>query len=759
MIVNANEYANDVDSKPLLDELDRMDVVTAHGRLGGVEIDRPLPDHTFDTRIISGSAAGYVAYDDEAGRTLSRGRVESGRLPDPTRADEVAVNAEMAEVLDYHVGQRINDLWIYEYPQDFDEETGTPVWGKGTRLSLRVVGVVLRPEDTLAPSKERFPRIVFTPAFAARFPDAPFYYTELLRLKGGASGTGRLEAALQPLRERAPELGLTVGATTKGLATANRANDPLVNGLWILAALAAAVGLLLAAQTVARVISTHSDEHAQLRALGATSGERFRTELAGAGAAIGAAAVLAVIIAFLLSPLTPVGLAREAEPHGGFTLHTGLALATLAFFVVGALGAAIPAAWRVATARGLPGAGASIATRDHSSAVAEAATRAGLGVPAVMGTRLAFQPGRGATSTPVRSVLVSLTLVIAAVTATAAFGINVHRVATTPRLYGWNWDTAIGSSFGTIPAEVGDALGDFPHVAAFAGMTIGDVTINGHVVPAIGIDQISGVVTPVLAAGHIPRTDREIVVGDKTLRTAHAHVGDTITVRVQGRALRLRVVGRATLPAFGSARYTEAGLGTGVVVRAKVLPQGDDTGPYGRYLIRWDPGTAKSGAAKLRALFAAEGCVDPTCVLTDLTPAEIGGYRSASGLPLAVATILTLLLVATLTHVLSSTMRRRRGDLAVLRSLGLVPRQLASVMRWQAVVLTGTALVVGVPLGLLANQLAWRVFTNQLGIDPGTVYPLLVVLLGAVGILLLALLLATAAGSRVYDVARRHRFA
>jgi putative ABC transport system permease protein len=289
-------------------------------------------------------------------------------------------------------------------------------------------------------------------------------------------------------------------------------------------------------------------------------------------------------------------------------------------------------------------------------------------------------------------------------------------------------------------------------------MTLGDMTINGRVVPAIGIDPIRGVVAPMLASGRMPRTNREVVLGDKTMRLAHAHVGQTFTARIKGHAVRLRVVGRATLPSFGAARFTESGLGTGVLGRAALLPPDDPSGPYNYYLFRYDPASVKEGVAKLHAFLADAGCADPSCVLTDERPAEIEGYRSASGLPVAVATILTLLLVATLTHVLASTMARRRGDLAVLRAMGLAPRQLASVMRWQAVVLTGAAIVIGVPIGLLANQLAWRVFTHQLGIEPGTVHPVLVVVLGAIAVLALALALSTVAGSRVSDIVRRHRF-
>jgi predicted lysophospholipase L1 biosynthesis ABC-type transport system permease subunit len=170
------------------------------------------------------------------------------------------------------------------------------------------------------------------------------------------------------------------------------------------------------------------------------------------------------------------------------------------------------------------------------------------------------------------------------------------------------------------------------------------------------------------------------------------------------------------------------------------------------------PGTAEKTVKKLRAFLASKGCPDPTCVLTDSRPDEIDGYRNARGLPAAIGAVLVLLLVATLTHVLVSTMRRRAADLAVLRALGASSRNLVATLRWQALVLTGSAILIGLPLGLIASRVAWKWFSSSLGIAPGTVTPLAVPALAAIGLLALAWLLATLAGLRVPSIARRHRF-
>jgi putative ABC transport system permease protein len=223
----------------------------------------------------------------------------------------------------------------------------------------------------------------------------------------------------------------------------------------------------------------------------------------------------------------------------------------------------------------------------------------------------------------------------------------------------------------------------------------------------------------------------------------------------------LLVVGRTTFPAFGNERGAETGLGTGALGTTARFPAFDPTNPDGRYnylLMRFDPGTTTSTVRQMRKVLGEQGC-DESCLLTDSRPAEIDGYRNVRRLPLAIGVVLLLLLVATLTHVLVSTMRRRSGDLAIMRALGCTRRNLASILRWQSIVLTATAVVIGIPLGLIASHLAWSAFSSQLGIAPGTVAPVAALVAGAAGLLLLALLLATIVGTRAPTVSRRFRLA
>jgi hypothetical protein len=740
----------------ILDAIDRSPLVVAHGREGGAMVFRVV-DSKIDGRLTTTSAFGHVALDDQMGRTVSRPRIYSGRLPTPRRADEITISRETEAITDWHVGSLVTDVRVFNADESDTETFVRP--GTGTPLRLHVVGVVESPEDLLLPVSDRTPRISLTPAFAQRYPDSVFYLTDRVVLRNGGRDIPALRAAVATANKLDPGIDTPIALTAQQLTRVNRANDPLVNGLWILAFLFGLVGILLAAQSLGRSLASGSDEHAQLRALGATRGQRYAVEIATLAVVALTAAVLAAIVAFLFSPFTPIGTARPAEPNGGFSLNLVLTGAAVATIFVGTMLAALPALHRVVNTTALPGAVGTTDRTPRVSRTAELVGHAGLGSTAVIGARLALQPGRGASATPVRSVLASLILVVATVTATFSFGVNLQRWTSTPRLYGWNWDAAAGTNFGAIPPDFEEGLRQFPNVAELSALTIGRMTIAGHAIPAIGIDQLRGHVAPDIDEGRLPENTHEIVLGVKTLRAIHQHVGDTVTATIGDQRATLRIVGRTTFPAFGNERGGESGLGTGALGTAARFPVVDPTAPGGRYsymLMRFASGTAAKSEGDLRKALLEGGC-DASCLLTDSRPVEIDGYRNVRRLPLTIGLVLVLLLVATLTHVLVSTMRRRRGDLAILRALGCTTRNLVSILRWQSAVLTAAGIVIGIPLGLIANHLAWNAFTSQLGIAPGTVSPIAAIGAGAAGLLLLALLLATIVGRRARVVTRRFR--
>jgi ABC-type antimicrobial peptide transport system permease subunit len=128
------------------------------------------------------------------------------------------------------------------------------------------------------------------------------------------------------------------------------------------------------------------------------------------------------------------------------------------------------------------------------------------------------------------------------------------------------------------------------------------------------------------------------------------------------------------------------------------------------FLLRYRPGTdASSETAHLRA------ALDPLPTRASGEPREVQALSDISGLPALLGGVLAVLAAATLAHTLISSVRRRRRDLAVLRTMGFVRRQVWLSVLWQTVTLVAVALVIGIPLGALLGRFAWNVFAEDLG--------------------------------------------
>ena len=93
---------------------------------------------------------------------------------------------------------------------------------------------------------------------------------------------------------------------------------------------------------------------------------------------------------------------------------------------------------------------------------------------------------------------------------------------------------------------------------------------------------------------------------------------------------------------------------------------------------------------------------------------------------------------------LVTAVRRRRRDLVILKIIGMRRAQLLGVVSWQAAALTAGALMLGVPLGVLAGRWSWTLFARSVGVDPSTQIHVLHLLTGIGAALLLAI--STAAG-------------
>ena len=171
---------------------------------------------------------------------------------------------------------------------------------------------------------------------------------------------------------------------------------------------------------------------------------------------------------------------------------------------------------------------------------------------------------------------------------------------------------------------------------------------------------------------------------------------------------------------------------------------------YNFFLLRYRPGAnLAAAAAKITRVLRASGCPVGSCIIppvADQRPGDIKNYASIRDTPLALAVVLAVLAVGTLAHVLLTGVRRRRRDLALLKTLGFTRRQVLGTVAWEASAFAAVALLIGLPLGVIAGRWAWAVFASAAGVSTAATVPLATVLLAIPATLLAANLIAAAPG-------------
>ena len=410
-----------------------------------------------------------------------------------------------------------------------------------------------------------------------------------------------------------------------------------------------------------------------------------------------------------------------------------------------------------------------IARQSRPSRLAAALTHAG-SVTGGAGVAMAFEPGHGRTAVPVRSALAGSVIAVAALAAAAVFGASLVGLVSTPHDYGQNWVQEVDFNFGSATgAQAGQMAQAIPSISGYAGGDYGQLTIDGVIVPAIGLDQVRGSGYLTLLAGRAPAAPDEIALGEQTLRAIGARLGQTVQVTVNqvttggpGITHPMRIVGVAVLPAFSRGSFSPTGLGTGAVLPASVLSAGRWRPPDRLAVLRRArPATTSScsgtgqapnlaaAAAKITGVLQASGCPVGSCIIApvaDQRPGDIKNYASIRDTPLALAVVLAVLAVGTLAHVLLTGVRRRRRDLALLKTLGFTRRQVLGTVAWEASAFAAVALLVGLPLGVIAGRWAWAVFASAAGVSTAATVPLATVLLAIPATLLAANLIAAAPG-------------
>jgi hypothetical protein len=341
---------------------------------------------------------------------------------------------------------------------------------------------------------------------------------------------------------------------------------------------------------------------------------------------------------------------------------------------------------------------------------------------------------------------------VAALCATAVFGSSLAHLTATPALYGapyqYFFNSAGPGAIGRDPL-VNELVRDRA-IGRITLVTVPAITVNRVNVRAIAATAVRGPLLLSAAEGRLPVGDDQIALGASTMRTVGARIGSVVRVTATGsdgatHAGRFRVVGLLPIPTdFGT-----GGIGTGAVLAtagytALVCPPSPGQAQCQTavrqstelVLVRAAPGPAGSAALTRHVARHRDNATAPT------VPAALVNFGASAAFPLLLGGVVAVCGLAALAHLLVVSVARRRTETGLLRALGMVRRQLATIVFWQATTVAIIAIAAGIPLGIAAGRAIWRAFAVSLGVVPVPVVQAWLIVSLAAGALLAANALA-----------------
>jgi ABC-type lipoprotein release transport system permease subunit len=687
----------------------------------------------------------FLNFEDFSARGLSRAvQLVAGRLPAPSSPDELIASYNLQQDFGVHVGTVIRTSF-FGSSQKKALLAGANLAPSGPTVTFHVVGIEAAEPEFPAGQGQEYD-LYTTQAFARTYGRSMAAGTDyLIRLRHGAADLPQFGRQVNAIRTFSAQNLDAVATAVTGSIHAQAV------GWWVLAVLTGLAGIAVIGQALGRQSIVESEEYPALSALGFArrplvllgTTRNLLVGLVGAGGA--------VLVAFALSPLTPVGEARLAEPSTGLAFDSAVLLLGAVAIVAIVLALGMWPSVRAARVQ----VGDDRVHDSRSSAIVNRAAAAGAPPSAVIGLRHALERGRGATTVPVGTALFGTALAVLALCATAVFGTSLSHLTATPALYGDDYQMLFVNNpiTGGSPATEIAALKRDPAITGIMFGTRNELSIHGVSVAAVAARPIRGPLLLSTVNGHLPTAANEIVLGNTTERQVGARPGSTVFVTVQEptggtRTAAFHVVGTASFPG----QFGLGGLGTGAALtsagyRHAVCPPGPTQSACQR---AFRANQKVGGAVMARAAPGPRGQAAVTHFLREFssagerptTPVSLVNFGQAVNFPLILGFVLALFGAATLIHLLVVSVGRRRREIGLLRSIGFVNRQVGATVGWQATTVALVGIVVGVPLGIAVGQWVWRAFATNLGAVPAVVVsPWLLVLLAG-GVLIAANLLA-----------------
>jgi putative ABC transport system permease protein len=326
-------------------------------------------------------------------------------------------------------------------------------------------------------------------------------------------------------------------------------------------------------------------------------------------------------------------------------------------------------------------------------------------------------------------------------------GADLRHLLDTPRLYGYSWDVMMGDGFGEASVPEGSirAVARDPSIAATAAGGIGGVEVGGRSVGALGVDVIDGEIGPSIIEGRTAVRDDEIALGTHTMNALDVAIGDTVRVTAEGSPREMRVVGRAALPEVNDITSVDDGAAMTFGALRSLVPEEPRNVVLYRLERNVEPAELVDDLARLLGPYAEDFGV-PEEALEHVTvddlqppaPTDLVDLGRIDRMPFMLAVGASLVAVAMLVHLLVSSVRARRRDLALLEVLGFTRRQVVGTVSWQASAIALVAVVVGTPLGVGLGQWLWRSYTAEVGVVSEVVLPIALLAVAVLAVLVIA---------------------
>ena len=669
-------------------------------------------------KIDSGSFSIFEVTPRELPRMVS---LISGRMPDQSDPHEVLASYTLARDTGVRLGSVIKASSLSKAQLPLTTNPTPGAQQAGPLLSLRVVGFVVTEDEFPAGNGVRydlFPTAAFARTVNPRVPVLPAYF---VRLRHGAADLTAFDAEARSLQVLGTD-GLDSDA-----AAVQGSIRPQAVGWWVLAVLAALAGLAVLGQAVARQAASERADHSSLSAVGVRPRDFVVVGLAGALAVGVAGAAGAIALATLLSPLAPAGEARLADVTAGSVAFDPVILPLGALVtVVAVIALAVPPVVRQA--------------RLLTSAPPPRPGPGQAGPGGRHRRRTAQRPDRD----PQRA------------------GAQARRPAR-PRGHGAAWHRDGGGraecdrrvrrqpdSPDLVPGALRRAVPGVFHQPG-ERLRVRDHRGGAHRTAAGPQDRADN-------AGHRrgdhrqrqarpgPRYhpgSRPAAGLDRGRESAAAKPGDHA-----GRGHHARHRRQDRRPGRGHGHWTGRDPAAGAVPgdRARGLfaqlrhrrhrdRGGDDRRRADRRAVPGRPGRPACERGARRGIVyavltrsvagpAGHAAVDRhirqyrSDVALPVKPTELVNFGESVNFPLLFGAMLSLFGAATLVHLLLVTVTRRRRETGLLKVIGFVRRQIAAAVCWQATTVAVVGLVIGVPLGVVAGRLVWRVFATTFGVVP-----------------------------------------